>query len=520
MSENLETPKRAEGTLSWLLLLALLVGPFLTMMDSSVVNVALPDIANTFNSSLTDVQWVLSGYLLSLAAVLVACAFLSKRFGASKVYLVSLIGFTLASASCALAPSLTVLIISRALQGGFGAPLVPLAMDILLGGQKSGERKIPVGFGIILFLAPALGPTIGGLMINSVGWPYVFLINVPIGLAAAALLLVNNSMKSLDMIDRRVSFDIIGSVMLAAGLVLTLYGSNEGASDGWTSMGSLPFLVAGILLIIAYVIWALVKPKPAVDLKLLKNVDTMLPLLISVVTSIILASGLFLMPVVMESIQGYSALDTGLALLPQGIVMGVGSVVGDYVYSRKLLSIRATVLIGMLLLTISTASLLLFNSSTSLWATALILSGRGFAIGLTIQPLLFDMMATLKSSELSDGNTLFNVMQRLGGSVGISALATLFQAQVTFYVQQALGPGISASSIKLGQSSSVLTSLPSVVKDKVMSASINGFHDTVMVLVGIALVGLVMALFLKNGPDSGIKASELKESEELMETVL
>jgi hypothetical protein len=200
--------------------------------------------------------------------------------------------------------------------------------------------------------------------------------------------------------------------------------------------------------------------------------------------------------------------------------MGIGSVVGDYVYSRKLLSIRATVLIGMLLLTISTASLLLFNSSTSLWATALILSGRGFAIGLTIQPLLFDMMATLKSSELSDGNTLFNVMQRLGGSVGISALATLFQTQVTYYVQQALGPGISASSIKLGQSSSVLSSLPSVVKDKVMTASINGFHDTVMVLVGIALVGLVMALFLKNGPDSRIKASELKESEELMEAVL
>ncbi len=328
MSEKTEITKGAGGAIDRLLLLALLVGPFLTMLDSSVVNVALPDIANTFNSSLTDVQWVLSGYLLSLAAVLVASAFLSKRFGASKVYLISLIGFTLASASCALAPSLTVLIISRALQGAFGAPLVPLAMDILFSGQRSGERKIPIAFGLILFLAPAIGPTVGGILINSVGWPYVFLINVPIGIATAVLLLFNHKMRDLDKIDKKTTFDIVGTVMLAGGLVLTLYGSSEGASGGWTSMSSLPFLLTGVVLIFAYLGWALVKPKPAVDLKLLRNFGTVLPLLISVITSIILASVLFLMPVVMESIQGYSAMDTGLALLPQGVVMGVGSVVG------------------------------------------------------------------------------------------------------------------------------------------------------------------------------------------------
>jgi len=520
MAENNETPKRVEGTLSLVLLLALLVGPFLTMLDSSVVNVALPDIANTFNSSLTDVQWVLSGYLLSLAAVLVACAFLSKRFGASKVYLVSLIGFTLASASCAFAPSLEVLIIGRALQGAFGAPLVPLAMDILLGGQKSGERKIPVGFGIILFLAPAVGPTVGGVLINSVGWPYVFLINVPIGVAAALLLLFKNNMRALDRIDKKTTFDIIGSVMLAAGLVLTLYGSSEGASDGWLSMGALPFLATGIVLTIAYVIWALVKPKPAVDLKLLKNIGTLLPLLISVITSIILASVLFLMPVAMESIQGISAMDTGIALLPQGIVMGIGSVAGNYAYSRKLLSIRATVVMGMLLLTISTGALLLFDASTPLWETALILSGRGFAIGLTIQPLLFDMMATLKSSELSDGNTLFNVMQRLGGTVGISALATIFQTQGAYYIQQALGSAVSAGSIKLGQSSSAISSLPTAVKDKVMDAAIHGLHDTVLILLGISLLGLILAFFLKNKQEEPLEASELEEEEELIAAVV
>jgi len=148
------------------------------------------------------------------------------------------------------------------------------------------------------------------------------------------------------------------------------------------------------------------------------------------------------------------------------------------------------------------------------------LSGRGFAIGLTIQPLLFDMMATLKASELSDGNTLFNVMQRLGGTVGISALATIFQTQGAYYIQQALGTAVSAGSIKLGQSSSVLSSLPAVVREKVMDAAIHGLHDTVLILLGISLLGLVMAFFLKDRSGEPLETSELGEEEELMEAVI
>ncbi len=189
-------------------------------------------------------------------------------------------------------------------------------------------------------------------------------------------------------------------------------------------------------------------------------------------------------------------------------------------YTRKLVSIRVTVVLGMLLLTISTGSLLLFNASTPLWTTALILSGRGFAIGLTIQPLLFDMMATLKSSELSDGNTLFNVMQRLGGTVGISALATIFQTQGAYFIQQALGPGFNAGAIKLGQSSSALSSLPAMLRDKVMDAAIHGFHDTVLILLGISLLGLVMAFFLKSKPEEPLEALSMENSEEALTTLL
>jgi EmrB/QacA subfamily drug resistance transporter len=486
-------------TTEFILYLCLIVGPFLTMIDASVVNVALPGIASTYNSALTDVQWVLSGYLLALAAVMVACAFLSKRFGASKVYLVSLIGFTIASAACAFAPSLELLVLARVLQGVFGAPLVPVAMDLLMGGHASGERKVPVAFGIIVFLAPAIGPTVGGLLINYVGWPSVFLINVPIGALTALYLLRNNVISDADVIDKNIHFDLTGTLALSAGLVLALYGSTRGSTDGWFSSAALPFLAAGATLILFYLVWAHKVSKPAVDLKLIRNAETALTLLICVVAAIVMFGVLFLVPVIMQSVQGYSAMEAGLALLPQGIVTGIGVGVGDFVYRRKLLSIRTIVMIGMLLLAVSTVALLEFSLSTPIWVGAGILCFRAFAMSLTIQPLLFEMISTLKPLEISDGNTLFNVTQRLSGSIGISALATIFQTQAAGYVADALRDyPVSAGALHVGQGTSAVSSLPDAVRDTVGTAVIHGFHDAMWILAGLSFVGLVLAFFLKD----------------------
>jgi Major Facilitator Superfamily. len=371
-------------------------------------------------------------------------------------------------------------------------------MDLLLGGNTPGKRKIPIGFGIILFLAPAIGPTVGGILINSVGWPSVFLINVPIGLVASLFLLSNNVISKHDLVDRSAKFDIVGSISLSAGLVMTLYGSTEGAEKGWLDAGTWPFLIAGIALVLFYVAWALKRPNPAIDLKLLRSARTALTLLICVVASVVMFGVLFLLPVFMQSLQGFSAMDTGLAMLPQGLVMGIGVVAGDMLYNRKLLSIRATVTAGMLLLIVSTASLLWFDLATPLWVSALVLSVRGFAIGLTIQPLLYEMLSTLRPEETSDGNTLFNVVQRLGGSVGISALATIFQSQATIYIADTLNAyHISAGMMSIGQNSSALSSVPAVIRDAVGAAAAHGFHDAVLALIVLSVAGLILALFLK-----------------------
>jgi EmrB/QacA subfamily drug resistance transporter len=471
----------------------LLAGPFLSMVDSNIVNVALPDIASQLHTTLDVAQWILTGYLLALAAGLAASAYLAKRFGTGRVYLASLIGFTLASALCALAPSIGALIAARVLQGALGAALVPLAMTMLLGGEHNAARGMPAAAGIVLFLAPALGPTLGGLLIHVAGWPLIFLINVPFGLLGA-LGMLRVRAPAAAAVDRGVRFDPLGMLLLAGGLALAIYGTTEGPQMGWGSSGVWPELAGGGVLLLAYAFWAQRIKHPAVDLKLLRHAQPALAVLLCTVASVVMFSMLVLVPIFIENLQGQSPLVAGLTLLPQGLVTGIGLVLGTQMARY---GVRVSALLGLLLLTLCTAALLLLTLTTPAWVTALILSGRGLAIGLVIQPLLTAMLAELTPAEIPDGNTLFNVAERLGGSVGIAVLITFFTQREQGYVRQVLarfgvplgGQGLSASGV---------AHLPPALRAQLAQAAVTGFHDTIWLLTAISALGLLAALLLRN----------------------
>lgn len=479
--------------LSALAMAGLLAGPFLSMVDSNVVNVALPDIASQLHTSLDTAQWVVSGYLLALAAGLATSAYLAKRFGTRRVYLASLVGFTLASALCALAPTIGFLIAMRAVQGALGAALVPLAMNMLLGGEGA-ARNMPAAAGIILFLAPALGPTVGGLLINLGGWPLVFLINVPLGvLGALGMLRVPEQPAQAG--DAAVGFDPLGMLLLASGLVLAIYGATEGPQRGWSSPAVWPYLAAGGGLLLAYVVWALRRRHPAVDLKLLRHGQPALAVALCTVASVVMFAMLVLIPIFMENIQGDSALVAGLALLPQGLVTGIGLVVGDKLTATC--GARFSAILGLLLLTASTGAMLIVTVTTPAWVTALLLSGRGFAVGLTIQPLLLAMLSGLASHEVPDGNTLFNVAERLGGSIGIPILVTFFSLREQERVRAVLQSfGVSAGVLRSGTSRAV--PLSPALRTHLARAATAGFHDTIWLLVAISALGCVAALLVRH----------------------
>jgi EmrB/QacA subfamily drug resistance transporter len=453
-----------------LALFVLLSGSLLSMIDGSVVNVAIPDIGRELHASLATVQWTVSGYLLAVAAALPATSYLAKRFGTIRAYGASMAAFTLASAACALAGTAPQLIAFRAVQGIAAAPLVPLSMNLLFGQAGAGERRFPVAAGIALFLGPSLGPSVGGLLISAWTWPAIFLVNVPVG--AAALLALPSLARAgfVDEADRGAPFDAAGLALLSAGLTLAVYGTSEGPARGWWSARSFPFWSAGVLLLTGYLLWARRREHPAVDLRLLRRPQSALALWLCVVTSVAMFSVLFLVPILVQNIQRHGPLASGLVLLPQGIVMGLSTKLGGWLGDRGWQ--RAGILGGLVAVGVTTALLLLATVDTPLWITSAVMAGRGLGIGLVIQPLLTPMLAGLSSAQLADANALFNVGQRLGGSVGVSLLATFFAQRMAALLATGHGTG----------------------------AALTAFHDTIAIAAGVAALGLVCALFLRDAP--------------------
>ena len=440
-----------------LLQYALLAGPLLSMLDSSIVNVAVEPIARELRASLTVVQWTVSGYLLALGAGLAGTAFLARRFGTLPAYRASVIAFTAASALCALAPDAGVLVGARVVQGLGAAPLVPLAMSMLLGRDSKGARAISPVAGMLLFLGPALGPTVGGALIGAAGWRAIFLINVPLGaLAAVAVRYVPEAMAP----GRRpgARFDLPGLILLAAGLTGLLLGASQGASAGWTAPASWVPLTAGAALTACYAGWAARRDQPALDLSLTRQRGPALSMALCALASVVTWAAVFLLPVFVQSVQGRSALAAGLALAPQGLITGLSAVLAPRWLAG--LTVRVTVLAGFAVLAVATLGLLLIMTATPLWLIAAILAGRSVAIGLVVAPLLQALVQPLRPDQLGDANTLFNTWQRIAGSFGIGLVAALYATRA-----RTLGP-------------------------------VAALHSTGLVLVALAAVGALGALVL------------------------
>lgn len=472
----------------------LMAGPFLSMVDSNIVTVAVPAIARDLQSSLAAVQWTLSAYLLAMGAALAAIPYLAKRFGTRPLYMVSIGAFTLASLACALSPAIGVLIAARVLQGAAGAPLVPLAMSMLMGRSGASRQMSPVA-GILLFMAPAAGPTIGGLLIPAFGWPSIFLVNLPFGLLGI-LGSLRIDARLAPPRQRGVGFDPIGLVLLSAGVTFTLYGASQGPSHGWFSPQVWPFWLTGIVLVAAYIWWAVRREHPAINLKLLGEFQPALAVGLSVITSAVLFAALFLVPVFMQSIQGQSPLTAGLALLPQGVVLGLATIAGNQLVGKT--SLRLVVISGMVLLAASTGGLLVLSVDTPAWLVALILAGRGLAMGFVITPLVVGTLGMVRQEEAADANTLFNVVQRIAGSFGIGLLATLLQARERMHV----GAVVSRLGIPenvLSSSGSSAVTLPPAIRRQLADAAVAGFHDVFLIMAVVSLVGVGLAFLMRDG---------------------
>jgi EmrB/QacA subfamily drug resistance transporter len=408
----------------WRVSAVVVIGSIMSILDTTIVNVALHTLSRELHATIDKIQWVATGYLLALAAVIPVTGWAARRFGAKRVYLTSLVLFTAGSALCGLAGSTTELIVFRVLQGIGGGMILPIGQ--LMMAEAAGPKRMGRVMSIVAvpaMLAPILGPTLGGLILDNVSWRWIFFVNVPIGVIA-----VISALRVLPTVERQKTdrLDTLGLALMAIGLPLITYGLTEvGATGTFTSAKVVIPIVVGVILVGAFVRHALRVPRPLLNVRLYEKATFSSASITMFCIGAALFGGMILLPLYWQTVRHESVLVTGLLTAPQGlgaaIVMPIAGKLTDRFGGGPL------ALIGVTLTMVGTIPFALIGADTSILSLCLWMLVRGFGIGFAFMPAMSAAFAALRRDELSDATPQLNVLQRVGGSIGIAVLAVVLQ---------------------------------------------------------------------------------------------
>jgi EmrB/QacA subfamily drug resistance transporter len=394
---------------------------FISIMDTSIVNVALPSIGRDFHVSATSVDGIAISFLVSLAVFIPASGWLGDRFGGKRVLMAAIAIFTIASALCGLASSLPELVTFRVLQGVGGGMLAPVGTAMLYRVFPPQERVRAASILIVpTALAPAIAPVLGGLLVTDASWRWVFYVNVPIGIVALVFggLFVQQHTES-----TAGRFDWRGFTLAGVGLGLFMYGISEGPNLGWDSPEILATVIAGAVLLAVMVLWELRITEPIIALRLFANRLFRASSGALVMVSIAFFGVLFAVTLYFQDGRGLSALNAGLSQFPTAIGMMVGSQLSSRVIYWRL-GPRRHLTIGLCGVTVFIALLALMGADTSLWWARLILFGMGFMMSQVMVPSQAASFATISLADTGRASTLFNISRQVGSAIGVAALTS------------------------------------------------------------------------------------------------
>ncbi len=408
----------------WVVCGVVILGMIMSILDTTIVNVALNTLSRDLHSPLSQVQWVITGYLLSLAAVIPVSGWAARRFGAKRVYMVSLVLFTVGSALCGLAGSLTSLVVFRVLQGAGGGMIMPVAMMIMA--QVAGPQQMGKVMGVVsmpAMIAPILGPVVGGVILEHLHWSWIFFVNVPIGAIAFAL-----GWKLLPHTDAGEAgrLDVLGLALLPIGSASLIYGVSQAGSGA--PLGSSEVIVpviAGIALTVLFCLHALRVERPLLDIRMYANRVFAGAAFTNFGLGAALFGAMILVPLYYQQVRGQSVIATGLLTGPQGI----GALAAMPLASRltERFGGGRVAIAGVSLLCVSTLPLTFVGAHTSFVAISLVLVVRGLSIGLCFMPAMTAAFASMRPDQVSDATPQINALQRLGGALGTAVLAVVLQ---------------------------------------------------------------------------------------------
>ncbi|MCO6010783.1 DHA2 family efflux MFS transporter permease subunit [Actinoallomurus purpureus] len=480
-----EAPGSSGGLDRGVLAVAMVVvlGAIMSILDVTVVNVAINHLAGAFHSPLSTIQWVATGYTLALATVIPVTGWASARFGTKRLYMISIALFVAGSALAGMAWSAESLIAFRVLQGLGGGMIMPAGMTILT--QAAGPKRVGQVMsvvGIPMLLGPILGPILGGWLVDDVSWRWIFFINLPIGVVAlflAAKILKRDTPRPGERLD------LLGLVLLSPGLASLIYGLAKGAQK--SDFGSAEVLIttiAGAVLVVLFAFRALTAQSPLIDLRLLRRRSVAAASGTIALFMCAFMGAMLLLPLYFQVVRQENAFSSGLLLAPQGlgamITMPVGGKLTDRIGPGRV------VLIGLLVVVASVAGFTaVLQADTSYWILGGVLFVMGLGMGLTMMPSMAAAIQTLVHDEVPKASTMLNIIQQVSASIGTALMSVLLANSLADKLGGSASGGLSATQ-----------KVPPQVMQKIVGPMADAFQSTYWWAVGLLALAFIPALLL------------------------
>ncbi len=494
----------------WVVLGIVIMGTFMAILDSSIVNVALPHMMSAFGVNREQVQWVSTSYMISLAVSMTTVGWTVRRIGNKVFYLGALTIFVFGSAACAFAWNFNSMIVSRVIQAVGGGAIQPVGMAIIAELFEPHERGKALGiWGTGVMLGPAIGPTLGGYLCDWFNWRTIFSINLPFGIItvmAGLIIFINDHKNRKD----ETPFDFKGFLFLAIGLIGALIALANGEEKGWTSdyiLTCSAFAFAGMTLFIAAEMNA---SHPIFDLGLLRYRNYSLALLLGITRAVGLFGGVFLLPIFLENIAGYTTIQTGLLMMPGAVALGLVMPFFGHLSDRY--GPRWLVTIGVI---VTGGSLLFYGRLDPSMTRFMIIMPqivRALGLGLMMAPLMTTAINSVPKNQIATASSFLNIAQSVGGAFGIAILNTFVTRLIHFHavrigeaagtmpeiyarLSQKAASAISQQASGVASSGSALSNISGLIS---LKANVLGFENGFVIAGIIVLASIPLSLVLKN----------------------
>lgn len=501
-----------EGVSRGKILAALLFGMFIAILNQTLLNVALPKINTEFNISASTGQWLMTGFMLVNGILIPITAYLFNKYSYRKLFLVALVLFTIGSLICAISMNFPIMMVGRVLQAIGAGVLMPLGSIVIITIYPPEKRGAAMGtMGIAMILAPAIGPTLSGYIVQNYHWNVMFYGMFIIGIIA---ILVGFIWFKLYQYTTNLKADIPGIIFSTIGFGALLYGFSEAGNKGWGSVEIETMFAIGIIFIILFVIRELRMKAPMLNLEVLKFPTFTLTTVINMVVMMSLYGGMILLPIYLQNLRGFSALDSGLLLLPGSLIMGL---LGPF--AGKLLDtigLKPLAIFGIAVMTYATWELTKLNMDTPYMTIMGIYVLRSFGMAFIMMPMVTAAINALPGRLASHGNAFLNTMRQLAGSIGTAILVTVMTTQTTQHLS-AFGEELDKTNPVVqdhmrelasqygGQEGAMKVLLQFVNK----LATVEGINDAFIVATIFSIIALILCLFLQSNKKAKATAQKI-----------